>query len=60
MGETARIKEVIMDLSKTFPEAAVGEESLAEEAVRQVASLSKGLQVKVSKLEARMIPSTPQ
>ena len=35
------IKEVIINLSKTFPEVAVGEKSSTEDAVRQVVILAK-------------------
>lgn len=56
----ASIKEVIENLSKTFLELQVSKEILVEEAVRQVSNLAKGLQMKVSYLEARMVPSTTQ
>lgn len=49
-----------MDLSKTFPQLVISEESSVEEAIRQVSSLMKGLQMKVSDIETRMLSSTPQ
>jgi len=59
VGEMSRIKVEIGKLSRTFLEFELQSEGIAEKAVRQVTGLVKNLQVKVIKLEARVVPSTP-